>query len=164
VTPDDALQSKKEKTMIFRKKERAPGDSPGKTPRAPRYDCEARISIEGFEGEAVMRNVGPGGFRMESRTHREISVHTLCSVRIDPEDGSGIQAFDLEAEVRWVRINEDILSAGFMVNGAEPGYQVTDKVAADNYATDSYATGSYATGSYAEESFKSYVAYRKQSG
>jgi hypothetical protein len=108
----------------------------------------ARISIEGFEGEAVMRNIGPGGFRMESRTHREIAVHTLCSVRVDPEDGSGIQAFDLEAEVRWVQSSEDILSAGFMVPGSESG-----KVAAD----------SYAAGSHAEESFKSYVAYRKQS-
>jgi hypothetical protein len=121
--------------MIFKEKENTPGDSSGKPPRAPRYECMARISIEGFEGEAVMRNVSPGGFRMESRVHREIAVHTLCSVRVAPEDGSGIQAFDLEAEVRWVRIDEDSLSAGFMVPG---------KVA--------------------EESFESYVTYRKQSG
>jgi hypothetical protein len=123
--------------MIYTKKERSPGDSSGKNPRAPRYDCMARISIKGFEGEAVMRNVSPGGFRMESRTHREISVHTLCSVRVDPEDGSGIQTFELEAEVRWVLSNEDGLSAGFMVPAAE-------------------------SGKIAPGTFESYVEYRKQ--
>jgi hypothetical protein len=151
--PDTAFSHEKEKTMISKRKERAPGDSPGKTPRAPRYDCMARISIEGFEGEAVMRNISPGGFRMESRAHREIAVHTLCSVRIDPEDGSGLQTFDLEAEVRWVQSNEDILSVGFMVPGAESG-----TIAAGNHAA-----GSHAAGSHAAESFESYVAYRKRS-
>jgi hypothetical protein len=131
--------------MVFKKQEeKAPGDSSGKIPRALRYDCMARISIEGCEGEAVMRNVSPGGFRMESRAHTTIAVHTRCSLRIDPEDGSGIGSFDLEAEVRWIRTNEDGLSAGFLVTG---------KV----------ADGSLADGSLAADSFESYVEYRKQS-
>jgi hypothetical protein len=118
---------------LEKEKQESPGYSSGETPRAPRYDCAARISIEGLEGEAVMRNVGPGGFRIESGTSTAIAVHTRCSVRIDPEDGSGIRSFDLEAEVRWIRNNEDGLSAGFLV-----------------------------AGSLADGSFESYVEYRKQ--
>jgi hypothetical protein len=85
------------------------------TPRQPRYSCVGKVSINGFEGEAVLRNISVGGFLMESRTYAAISVGDHYTMRIKPEADSGIQVFELAVEVRWIRSVETRFSAGFLV-------------------------------------------------
>jgi hypothetical protein len=75
----------------------------------------ARIRINGFEGEAVLRNINSGGFRMESRTYAAITVGERYGMKIIPESASNISPFDLEIEARWVQNTEKSFSAGLRV-------------------------------------------------
>jgi hypothetical protein len=87
-------------------------------PRAPRYNSIARVRINGFEGEAILRNVSIGGFRMESRTYAAIKEGEYYTMWIQPEASAGIKAFDLEVEVRWIQSSETIFAAGFLIVSA----------------------------------------------
>jgi hypothetical protein len=86
-----------------------------KTRSADRYDCIARISINGFEGEALLRNISMAGFCLESRTYAAITVGEHYIMQIKPEPISNIQPFDLEIEVRWIKSTETKFSAGFLI-------------------------------------------------
>jgi hypothetical protein len=85
------------------------------SPRAPRYNSVARVRINGFEGEAVLRNVSIGGFRMESRTYAAIQVGERYTMWIQPESSANVSVFELEVEVRWVQSNETSFSCGFLI-------------------------------------------------
>jgi hypothetical protein len=84
-------------------------------PRAPRYATVARVCINGFEGEAVLRNISSGGFRMESRTYAAITVGERHTMQIKPEKTSALQAFELEVEARWVQSSETSFNSGFLI-------------------------------------------------
>ncbi|MFP3090813.1 PilZ domain-containing protein [Treponema sp. TIM-1] len=84
-------------------------------PRAPRYGCLVRVGINGFEGEAILRNISSGGFLMESRTYAAIAVGDHYTMQIKPEAASGVKLFELEVEVRWIQSTETKFSAGFLV-------------------------------------------------
>jgi hypothetical protein len=105
--------------MFFKKQKETPdrassgGDSVA--PRAPRYSTVARVRINGFEGEAVLRNISVGGFRMESRTYAAIVLGDRYTMQIAPDASVGIKAFELDVEVRWVRSTESSFNAGFLV-------------------------------------------------
>jgi hypothetical protein len=101
--------------MFFQKGPKTEQPSFREMPRAPRYSCVARIGIKGFEGEAVLRNINLGGFRMESKTYAAITVHEHCTIRIKPEAASGIKPFELEVEVRWIQSSEKSFNSGFLV-------------------------------------------------
>jgi hypothetical protein len=96
--------------------------APGAAPREPRYACIARITINGFEGEAVLRNINSRGFRVESRTFVIIEVGKNYGMRIKPEAASGLDSFGLEVEVRWVLSTETRFNSGFLITG-----DVTDR-------------------------------------
>jgi hypothetical protein len=84
-------------------------------PRAPRYAAVARVCINNFEGEAALRNISSGGFRMESRTYAAITVGERHIMQIKPEKVAGLNAFELEVEVRWVQSSETSFNSGFLV-------------------------------------------------
>jgi hypothetical protein len=84
-------------------------------PRQARYDCVARVGINGFEGEAALRNISEGGFLMESKTYAAIGVGERYTMRIKPEAESGIDPFELSVEVRWIRSAETKFSSGFLI-------------------------------------------------
>ncbi|MDR1949586.1 MAG: PilZ domain-containing protein [Spirochaetaceae bacterium] len=88
------------------------------SPRAPRYNSWARVGINGFEGEALLRNISRGGFRMESRTFVAITIGEIYAMSITPEASTLLTPFDLEVEVRWVRSTESSFNAGFAVTKA----------------------------------------------
>jgi hypothetical protein len=83
--------------------------------REPRYSSIARLNIDGFEGEAILRNINRGGFRMESRTYAAVTLGEHYTMRISPETSTGLNTFDLEVEVRWIRSTETSFNAGFLV-------------------------------------------------
>jgi hypothetical protein len=103
------------------KKNAAADSQEGPSTRAPRYRSIARVSINGFEGEAVLRNVSIGGFRMESRTYVAMQVGEQYTMRIQPEASANVKAFELDVEVRWIQSGETSFAAGFLVISVPAG-------------------------------------------
>jgi hypothetical protein len=102
--------------MFFtKKKETKDQASFQKNLRAPRYTCVAHVCINGFDGEAVLRNINQGGFCMESRTYAAINVGDHHAMQIIPEASANIKPFDMEVEARWVKSTETSFSVGFLI-------------------------------------------------
>jgi hypothetical protein len=99
----------------FGEKAEAPSAGVSVNPRLPRYSTIARISINGFEGEAVLRNINEGGFRLESKTYAAITPGEHYIMWISPEKSSNISRFELEVEGRWIRSTEHSFNAGFLI-------------------------------------------------
>jgi hypothetical protein len=103
--------------MFFKAKERKLSQS--KThdaPRAPRYASLAMVSINGFEGCAVLRNVSIGGFRMESKTFVNMDVGNSYAIQITPETESNIGKFELHVVVQWVQSFAEKFAVGFQIS------------------------------------------------
>jgi hypothetical protein len=101
--------------MIFATKQKTNTPVPDESPRAPRYSSVARVCINGFEGEAVLRNISTGGFRLESRTYAAITVGEHYVMQIKPETASKLPPFELEVEVRWIQSTETNFTSGFLI-------------------------------------------------
>jgi hypothetical protein len=101
--------------MFFMNRQKTGKPTPRESPRPPRYTAIARVSINGFEGEAVLRNVSAGGFRMESRTYAAITVGDRYIIYIKPEAVSNLRPFELEVEGRWIQSTETSFSSGFLI-------------------------------------------------
>jgi hypothetical protein len=101
--------------MIFTGKKKADKPVLKENPRPPRYASIARVGINGFEGEAVLRNISSGGFRMESKTYAAIRVGDHYTMQIRPEAASNLHPFELEVEVRWIQSTETKFCAGFLI-------------------------------------------------
>jgi hypothetical protein len=105
--------------MLFFKskkdREKEAGDSAQPAARAPRYECISMVSINGYEGMAVLRNVSQTGFRMESKTFVEITVGGEYVMRLSPEAAAGMDHFDVKVEVRWAQSLPDKFAVGFLI-------------------------------------------------
>jgi hypothetical protein len=102
--------------MFFTSKQKTENQLPvNESPRAQRYVCVAHVGINGFEGEAVLRNINNDGFRMESKTYAAITVGEHYAMRIKPEATSNLNAFELTVEVRWVKSTETSFNSGFLI-------------------------------------------------
>jgi hypothetical protein len=103
--------------MLFFKsgKKREAEKLPAVLPRPPRYECLPTVSINGYEGQAVLRNISESGFRMESKTFVEIETGSGYLIRISPEPFTGLKPFEIAVEVRWVQSSPEKFSLGFMV-------------------------------------------------
>jgi hypothetical protein len=100
--------------MMFNSKQKTTPVPAEEKSRPPRYASVARIRINGFEGEAVLRNISSGGFRMESKTYAAIAVGEHYAIQIRPEV-SKLSPFELEVEVRWIQSTETCFNSGFLV-------------------------------------------------
>jgi hypothetical protein len=94
--------------------------------KEPRYSAVARIRVNGFEGEAVLRDINSTGFQMESKTYAAIIVGEHYNMQIVPENVANIPPIDLEVEVRWVRNAEVSFNSGFLITG-RPSDKAFDK-------------------------------------
>jgi hypothetical protein len=101
--------------LKFREKTKDAGPGVQINSRLPRYSTLARVRINGFEGEAVLRNINEGGFRMESKTYAAISPGEHYIMLISPEKSAEIPRFELEVEGRWIRSTEKTFNAGFLI-------------------------------------------------
>jgi hypothetical protein len=86
--------------------------------RAPRYGSLALVSINGYEGMAVLRNISQSGFRMESKTFVDMNLGDVYVMQITPEPSSGIAQFEIPVEIRWVESSAEKFAAGFMLTQA----------------------------------------------
>jgi hypothetical protein len=87
--------------------------------RPPRYECLVMVSINGYEGQAVLKNVSRTGFRMESKTFVEIETGSSYVMRVSPEAAAGVKPFDVTVEVRWAQVSADKFALGLMVTQTE---------------------------------------------
>jgi hypothetical protein len=83
--------------------------------RAPRYDCLVFVEINGYEGQAVLRNISETGFRMESKIFADIEIGSNYVMRINPDESSGMKPFDVTVEVRWALSSPDNFALGLLV-------------------------------------------------
>jgi hypothetical protein len=98
---------------------------PGKNPRQPRFDCTAYVKINGFEGQALLKNISISGFGMASRTYAAMQVGERYVMQIVPASETGVNPFEVEVEARWVKSEVTQFTVGF---------QTTNR-SADRYLT-----------------------------
>jgi hypothetical protein len=91
--------------------------------RPLRYECLSTVRVNGYEGQAVLRNISDTGFRMESKTFVEIETGANYLVSISPEVFMGIKSFDVTVEVRWILSSPEKFSIGFMVTQNNPAFK-----------------------------------------
>jgi hypothetical protein len=108
----------KEEIMFFGKKKAAEDtqNSMALNTRAPRYSTTANISINGFEGMAVLRNVSTSGFCMVSRTYAALTPGMMYTIWLTPETDSNINTVELTVMARWIRSTESDFTVGFSVS------------------------------------------------
>jgi hypothetical protein len=81
----------------------------------PRYGNLALVSIDGYEGVAVLRNISQSGFRLESKTFVDMESGSVHTMQISPETSSGIRSFEIKVEVRWIQSSREKFSVGLMI-------------------------------------------------
>jgi len=101
--------------VLFKEKKEKVGQDLAQSPRLPRYDCIAEVKINGFEGQAVLRNVSISGFRMESKTFAAIRPGERYDMQIAPPKESGVISFEVKVEVRWVKSDVTSFNVGFLI-------------------------------------------------
>jgi hypothetical protein len=110
--------------MLFLKgKEKTSQTSSGENPRPPRYSAVARVRINGFEGEAVLRNISIGGFRMESKTYAAITVGEHYAIQIIPEAIAMLNLIEMEVAARWIQSAETSFNSGFLIITANQSFE-----------------------------------------
>jgi hypothetical protein len=100
-------------------------DPAKKTPSAenrkyPRYRSLASLSINGYEGRAILKDISTGGFSMQSRTFVSLTPGTEYAMRISSEN-QHIDPFELVGSVCWVRSDVSRFEAGFVIVKSPPG-------------------------------------------
>jgi hypothetical protein len=101
---------------FFKKRKDSPQNDGAQMPsREPRHSCIASVRINGFEGEAIITNISPSGYCMESKTYAALAPGERHVMRLQPEASSNLRAFDMEVEVRWIKSSETRFSAGFLI-------------------------------------------------
>jgi hypothetical protein len=83
--------------------------------KTQRYSSIAGISINGFEGQALLKDISSSGFCLESATCAMINVNEQYIVKITPEPDLKIKAFEVTVVVQWVRNSEDEFETGLKI-------------------------------------------------
>jgi hypothetical protein len=104
--------------MAFFKKKKEEEDKDEAVQRSPRYNSVAGVYINGFDGQALLKNISVGGFCMQSKTFAALVPGEEYGMKISPEKPSGLDAFDVEVEVRWVRSEVSRFEAGLLIAGS----------------------------------------------
>jgi methyl-accepting chemotaxis protein len=83
--------------------------------KTKRYTCKAGISIKGFEGIAALKDISANGFCMMSKTYITIAPKEVLAIRITPDSATGVGAFEIKVEVRWIKCSPALFMAGFLI-------------------------------------------------
>jgi len=85
----------------------------------PKFDLDAGISIDGFEGEGQLGNVSITGCSMKSVTYVNITPNEFYNVTIIPGKDDNIKPFSLKLKLSWTKSSEASFYAGFSLEGKE---------------------------------------------
>jgi hypothetical protein len=103
--------------MLFNKKEKREEveERPVENRRAVRYSSMATVKINGFEGEALLKDINAGGLCMESLTYASFDLYKSYMMSISPEPSFGVEPFDLKVKVQWLHSSATLFSTGFSI-------------------------------------------------
>lgn len=101
--------------MVFKKKKAELGDQFAvfQKRETPRFVAGGGISIEGFEGEGLLKNICVSGCCLESVTYVAIVPSQVYQIRIDPRPGINMEPFTARFKASWTRSSESAFEAGF---------------------------------------------------
>jgi methyl-accepting chemotaxis protein len=91
--------------------------------RAPRYKANALVSINEFEGSALLSNINLGGFSIASKTFAAIVPGESYTMKITPDPAVKLDSFTLTVNVRWIRSTVSRFTVGFSVKTSVPGFE-----------------------------------------
>jgi hypothetical protein len=83
--------------------------------KAQRYSSVAGISVNGFEGQALLKDISNSGFCLESATCVMMNVNEQYIVKITPEPSLNIKPFEVSVGVQWVKNAEDSFETGLKI-------------------------------------------------
>jgi hypothetical protein len=105
--------------LFGKKKNETAADEEEKVVRAPRYESMAFIHINGFEGQALIKNVSSTGFCMQSKTFAALIPGEKYTIRLVPEKITGLSPIEALVDVRWVRSEVSKFETGLQLVKAE---------------------------------------------
>jgi hypothetical protein len=79
----------------------------------PRFAANGGISIEGFEGEGLLKNISISGCCLESVTYVAITPNQAYQVTLKPGECTNMESFTLKLLVNWTKSSETLFEAGF---------------------------------------------------
>jgi hypothetical protein len=85
----------------------------------PRFASIGSISVEGFEGEGLLKNVGLSGCCLESVTYVAVEPNRVYQATIKPSADINMKPFNLGLVVKWTKSCETFFEAGFSVEGGK---------------------------------------------
>ncbi|MDR2096343.1 MAG: PilZ domain-containing protein [Treponema sp.] len=113
--------------MFFRKKKEIDDQfSSYQNRETLRYDTDAGITIDGFEGEGLLKNISVPGLCLESVTYVEITPKERYKIKIIPTPLAHIEPFEVRAEANWIKSSELAFEAGFSI--IEPSQDKTSSI------------------------------------
>jgi hypothetical protein len=84
--------------------------------RSERYRTQAAAFIpELCEGETLLKDISITGCCIESTVQLTINVGQTYHLHIEPEQDSGVDAFDIDAEARWETSSDFSCVVGFLI-------------------------------------------------
>ncbi|GHU29333.1 hypothetical protein FACS1894172_00220 [Spirochaetia bacterium] len=79
--------------------------------KGERYISRGHLKINGFEGQALLRDISWSGCLMESAFYINIKEGEVYTISVEPEHSQGV-VFDMQVKVRWTKNTPDSSSAG----------------------------------------------------
>ncbi|MDR0707242.1 MAG: PilZ domain-containing protein [Treponema sp.] len=103
--------------MLFNKKQKQAEveKPPAENRRAVRFSSMATVKINGFEGEALLKDINAGGLCMESVTYASLELDETYVMSISPEPSFGVETFDLKVKVQWLHSSATLFATGFSI-------------------------------------------------
>jgi len=68
-----------------------------------------------FEGEALLKDLSVTGCRIEVTTALDAAPGLRCTMRVEPEPAAKIRGFELQVELRWIKLGDYTCEAGFSI-------------------------------------------------
>jgi hypothetical protein len=109
---------------FFTKKKNKDEEEESLVSRAPRYDSLALVRVNGFEGQALLKNVSVTGFCMQSKTYANFTPGNKYTMQIFPEKSTGLRTIETEVEVRWIRSEVSKFEVGFLITQLAAGREM----------------------------------------
>jgi hypothetical protein len=81
--------------------------------KIPRYATNAGITIEGFDGEGKISNIGISGCCIQSVTYVSVVPDVVYQAKIIPEAGDRTDPFGIKLLLEWTKSRENLFEAGF---------------------------------------------------
>jgi methyl-accepting chemotaxis protein len=91
--------------------------------RDNRFSAGAGVRINGFEGEALIKDVSSHGFGIESGTYVTLLPQERYTMQIIPEPAAGVGAFEITAEVRWIHSTAHSVGISLDVQSTNRSFQ-----------------------------------------